>query len=78
MVMEQVAEPPRSQASRPLAVPTFLHQPPSNPVSYQEEVLQLRKVDSQGGLQLVPPKLQSVQADQLLGVQTCHHANAVT
>lgn len=73
-----VAEPTRSQNMlAPRKTPSSLHQPPSDPVSYQEEVLQLRKVDSQGAFQFVPPKLQCVKADQLLRVQTCHHADLV-
>lgn len=76
--MELVDEAPRSQASWPPGqVSPSWHQPSFHPVIYQEEVLQLRKVDSQGAAQLVAPKLQGVQADQLLGVQTCHHGDAV-
>ena len=61
----------------PRTVPPFQHPPPCDPGRYQEEVLQLREVDSQGAIQLVPPKLQRVQADQFLGIQTCHHVDAV-
>lgn len=78
MMMELVAELLEARHPGPRTVPSFLQQPPSGPVSYQEEVLQLRKVDSQGAVQQVPPKLQCMQADQLLGVQTCHHADAVS
>lgn len=58
-------------------MPSSLHQPPSDPVSYQKEVLQLRKANSQGAFQFVPSKLQCVKADQLLGVQPCHHVDVV-
>lgn len=51
--------------------------PPEGPVSYQVEILQLRKVDSLCGFQLVPSKLQGVQARQSLGVQTSHLVDAV-
>ena len=68
---------PEAGILAPGTVPPFQRPPPCDPWRYQEEVLQLREVDSQGAVQLVPPKLQRVQADQFLGIQTCHHVDAV-
>lgn len=78
MMIKSEAESTRSQASwPPTTVPSSLHQPPSGPGSYQEEVLQRRNVDPHCAFQLVPSKLQCVQADQPFGVHTCHRADVV-